>query len=499
MYIDNTNYAANLKESTNPRGSTPNGNVYFNTASGKIQLIGVDELATVDFGSGPVANPLTNFDGISMRALYNFENDRRRNNETLRKYKRGVQGSYRYAGAYNFINGIKLDSTDRAKIRGSGFIEYAASGDGATAIDRVYHGVLSLVDIQNSSVPYYALVTDTAETTLQSASWTTFVRVGDINEVVQVFGTTANGDSGAGSFDYRTRILVVRVRTWGYNPGETTSVASGVTEFSGFSGGYGVGESLNPSNPYTLGNVFGGSRIAPWTGMSLEKLATPQVVSGFNETNGNFTWVLHNTGGGSAQQCAAYLDALALQNADIDAGTGTYNGKNGRVWYSRNASGKIVTASISGAGLFIENLSFVEQQNVIFTDNASATKTYPFFPTCQINVGSVAPTDPNCWYRVMYVDGAGTNDFNTANAVTVTDAYAVAVNGLVSAAAVGGIISFAYGYDINTQASLAAGVDKQMVVLVEGDGIASQAITYFTMTRSTIVPVTCAPTADNNA
>ena len=67
--IDHTNYSANLKESTSPRGSAPNGNVYFDTASKRIQLIGVDELATVNFGAGAVANPLTNFDGITLLAL----------------------------------------------------------------------------------------------------------------------------------------------------------------------------------------------------------------------------------------------------------------------------------------------------------------------------------------------------------------------------------------------------------------------------------------------
>lgn len=497
--INHTNFATTLKESTSPRGSAPNGNVYFDTVNNKIQLIGVDELATVDFGGGAVANPLTNADGVTMRALYNFENARRRVNETLRKYKRGVKGSYRFAGAFNFVNGVKLDLNDRSKIRGSGFIEYANSGDGETAIDRIYHGVLSLVDIQNNSVPYYTLVANTLEATLQAATWTNFVRPGDINEVVQVFGTTANGDATAGSFDYRQFILVVRVRTWGYNAGETTSVASGITEFSGFSGGYGVGETLNPSNPYTLANVYGAGRIAPWTGMSLERKAVSEVGTGFNEANGNFRWVLNNTAGGNAQQCAAFLDAVALQTTDVDTGTGSYLGNKGRVWYARNASGKIVTSSIGGEGLLIKGLSAAESQNVIQTDDAGAAKTYPFFPTCEITVGAVAISDANAWYRVMYLDGAAAADFDTTGAVTVNDSAGNPVNGNVAANAVGGKISFAYAYDTNTQAGLAAGVDKQMVVLVEGDGLAAQAITSFTMTRSAVVSVTCAPAADNNA
>ncbi len=497
--IDHTNYAATLKQSTNPRGSSPNGNVYFDSANNEIQLIGVNELATVDFGGGPVPNPLNNFDGITMRALYNFENARRRVDETLRKYKRGTDGDYRFAGAFSFVNGVKLDGTDRNKIRGSGFIEYANTQDGATDIDRIYHGVASLVDIQAATVPYYTLVTATDEATLQAATWTNFVRAGDINEVVQVYGSTAFGDAGAGSFDYTTRILVVRVRSWGYNPGETTSVLTGIAEFSGFSAGYGVGESLNPSNPYALADVYGGAAIAPWSTMTLEKLGSPQVESGFNETNGNFTWVLNNPAGGTVQECAAYLDAVSLQTGDIDAGAGTYAGTKGRVWYTRNAAGKVVTSSIGGAGLFIEGLSTAEKQNVIMTDNAGATKTYPYFPEVQISVGAAALADPLAWYHLYYADGAAGADFDTASAVPVQNSAGADVKGNVQANQVGGKISFAYAYDTNTQAGLAAGVDKAIVVLVEGDGGAAQAITYATITRVPVVAITCAPPADNNA
>jgi len=495
--ITELNYSTTLKQSSASRSGAADGNVFFDVANNRIQLIGVDELPTVDFGSGPVANPLTNFDGITMRALYNFENARRRVDETLRKYKRGTDGDYRFAGAFNFVNGVKLDGTDRNKIRSSGWQEFADLGDGQTTKDRIYHGVRSLVAIQATTTPYWALVNATDNATLQAATWTNFIRAGGIDEAVQVYGTTANGDAGAGSFDDTSRTLVVRVRSWQYNPGETTSVASGLSELGGFSAGYGVGETDNPSNTYTLADVYGGAKIAPWTGMSLERLAAPQVETGFNEANGNFRWVLNNTGGGTAQQCAAYLDAVTLQDTDIDDGAGSYNGKKGRVWYSRNASGKIVTASIGGEGLFIEGLSTAEKQNVVMTDDAGATKTYPFFPELQITVGS-STSDPNAWWHVYYVDGASGLDFDTASAVTVLDSSSNPMKGNVVADQVAGKISRAYNYDVDTSAGLAAGVDKAMVVLVEGDGVVAQAIAYFTMSRSTVISVVCAPSIDTN-
>lgn len=512
MLITHLNYAAALRQSSQLAGSpTPDGNVYFDKENNLIYLITADDAPFIqDPGSpsGLIANPLTAFDGITMRALYNFENQERRIDETLRKYKRGTDGDYRFAGAFSFVNGVKLAGTGRELIRGSGFIEYANSGDGQTNVDRIYHGVLSLVDIQATTVPYWALVTATDEATLQAATWTDFVRAGDINEVVQVFGSTTNGDTGAGNFDYTARQLVVRVRSWGYNPGQTTSVESGISEFSGFSGGYGVGESINPSNTYLLDQVYDpgspGNQSSPWTGMSLEYKQTPQVETGFNEANGNFTWVLHNTLAGTVQECAAFLDAMTLQDSQIDVGSPTisYNGRKGRVWYTRNAEGLVVTASLGGAGLFIEGLSVAEKQNVIMTDDAGAEKTYPYFPEIQITVGAAAIADVLAWYHVFYATGGAgspTEDFDTANAIAVNDSDGNPVKGNVSADQVGGKVSFAYAYDTNTQAGLAAGVDKDMVVVVEGDGGAAQAITYFTVTRTATIPVTCSPPADNNA
>ena len=191
------------------------------------------------------------------------------------------------------------------------------------------------------------------------------------------------------------------------------------------------------------------------------------------------------------------MDALILQDSDIDDGTGEYLGNKGRVWYTRNAAGKVVTNSIGSKGLFIEGLSTAEKQNVIFTDDAGDEKTYPYFPDIQITVGAAAIADTNAFYHVFYNEGTGL--FDTANAFTVLDDESASVKGNVSTDQVGGKVSFAYAYDTNNENGLSAGSDKDCVVIVEGDGGAAQAITYFTITRSAIVPVSCVPPADNNA
>jgi len=509
VLIDHTNFHLYLKQSSQSRSGTPDGNWFYDKSNDLIELIGADELATFDHtgmgGGASDDNQLTNFDGITLRGMYNFDNQERVSDESLRQFLRGTSGTYRFAGAFNFINGVKLDDTvlgdssqDRNKIRGSGWIEYADTGNGKTDVDRIYHGVLSLVDIQATTVSKWCLAANVLEATLQAATWADFVREGPVDEAIQVYGDTTYGDTGAGDFDDTTSVAVIRTRSWGYNPGETTSTLTKITEFSGFSAGYGVGESLNPANTYDLADVFGGGQIAPWTGMSLVK-DTPATKSGFNEADGDFTWVLANTQGGTAKECAAFLDALTLQNSDIDDGTGAYDGQKGRVWYARNADGLIVTISAEGEGLFIDGLSTAEKQNVILHDDIDASKTYPFFPEGKIDPGAPAIADSDAWYQVYYLDGAAAADFDTDGAVTVKDSSTADVKGNVSSDEVGGFITFAYAYDTDTDAGLSSGVDKDMVCVVEGNGGAAQAITYFTMKRETTIAIPCAPLADLNA
>jgi len=413
--IDVSNYATLLVQSTQGRDGTPNGNIYFDLAINTIQIITREELAQVDLGSGLEDNPLTNNFGITLQALYLFENQQRRLDETLRQFYRDTGGVYKFSGAFIFNKGAKLAGDDRKKIRGSGWIEY--EGD-RTNVNRIYFGVRSLVAIGETSQPYWTLVESTTEAALQSATWSNFFRVGPIDEVVQVFGDTAHGDSEAGDFDYTTRNLVVRLRPFGSQHVQTTSVETGINEFSGFNAGFGIGEFDNAFNSFTLADVYGASQTAPWTGMSLEKLTTPVVKTGFNEPSGLFTWVLTNSGTGTVDQCAAYLDALQMQDDDIYAGSGIYNGRKGRTWYTRDAQGRVVTSSISDEGLFIDGLSTSEKQNIIQTDDAGDAKTYPFFPEIRINVGAIAKADGNGWGQVFYANGSGVLDFDTLGAVT---------------------------------------------------------------------------------
>ena len=101
----------------------------------------------------------------------------------------------------------------------------------------------------------------------------------------------------------------------------------------------------------------------------------------------------------------------------------------------------------------------------------------------------------------MYVDGDAAADFETSGAVIVQDSTntdMVFTSADAMGAAGGYFISKPYAYDINTQAGLAAGIDKAAVVLAEGNGAAQASSAFFTITRTTTVSVTTSSEVETN-
>jgi|GEM_PF-2934356 len=490
-----------LQQSTASRAGAPDGNIYFNP-DGTLELITVEELATVDFGGGPVANPLTNADGISMNMLYRFERQERRVDENLRELDPFIEGSFKLAGAYNFIFGRKLSevavggglASDRQKIRSSGFIEYAQGGGGNTLVDRIYIGNLGLGTILAASQIY-------GQTALNGVTFD-LAFTGNANEVVQVFGDTANGDAGAGDFD-ATAFEALTVRTFGQTHDRKFASDAGNTELSGYRAGFALGEAPNPyhvtaGNP-TIGNVFpSGGAVAPYDTMAFETLAAPENLTGLintgtsNPESGQFSGVIRNPNMGSLAQMVAYMDALVIQDADIDTGVGARNGKQNPTLYTLDAQGNVVLEP----GIYLENVPVADRASVRYTDDDADALVYETVAGGTIEVGANAAADPNAWYHMFILDDvAAANDFNTLNAITVQDSSGADIKGNV-----GGLTSIPwdFAYSTNTQGGKAAGTDLIVVVEVEGDGGATFQKTVYNITSSASQTINCQPGAENN-
>lgn len=437
-------------------------------------------------------NPLDETLGIKFEASYAFENQERRVDETLRAFNRFTEGTFKFGGAYNYVNG-RTPSTvaDVAIHRGSGWNELDISG----VIQKIYFGNKGLSNIDSGSQPYYML-SDLAVPVLNDIVPVDFAKLGQIDEAVLVY---ENSVSDTRAYE------AVSIRTFQNNYDRKDTVNDlGIAELGGYSTGFAVNESehLTTKN-YTLADVYGGAIIAPWDTMGLEELDTPVVIGGFNEADGTFTWVLNNPGTGTngspvsqanLDECVAFLDALAQTDDDInDHASNTTHGKRVETWYSYNATGQILTKSgADDNGLYIYNIPTANEQDIYFTDDAGGIKTQPFSVELEANLGATAKADALAWYH-SYFEAA----YNTGGAIEVQDATPEVIKGLASTADAENKIKRAFDYDGDSVGG-SPGTDKDCVWLCEGDGGATQAKTLYTIKRQTTVAFACIPSVENN-
>lgn len=246
----------------------------------------------------------------------------------------------------------------------------------------------------------------------------------------------------------------------------------------------------------TIDNV----QVAPWTGMTLEKFASTQSKTGFNQADGNFFWVLNNTSPGTLNEGIAYLDALATIDATINTGTPSLNGKAYDVWYYYQPSGDItpVVGTADGwhsgqtgtQGLFIDSLAGADKLRVSFIDDGGNTKTYPVYTSITVEIGQPAIDDPLAWFHIFTAAS-----FNTGTPVDYDDAQSVAVKGPAdnsSTFITGANTFFDFEHDYSTDG------DTNVVILCEGDGGVTQAKITQTLSNATLA-LSAEPSVENNA
>lgn len=492
--IDLSNYSTTLVQSTAGRAGTPNGNVFFDK-TGKIQFISATELPTVIYplghasytnGTSAVPNPLISADGVKFEAIYAFENHQRAIDEVLRQYDRWTSGTFKFGGAYNFVNArTPATDADRAIIRGSGWNELNAAGTAT----RIYFGNKGLSNIFSGSQPYYQLAVQ--------GEAINFAKVGQIDEAVQVYGDILNG-----AFDSRT-YEAVSIRTYGNNyDRKTTTTDLGITELGGYSTGFALNESGHLTTKpvtYPFANVST-SPTGVWVGMKLTKVASPVAKTEFSDNTGTrlFSWVLVNPNGANLDQMVAWLDAFSTEPLKEADGLGVVTGhlgKNIETWYSYNAAGKILTKSgVNPAteGLYLNSVPTSDQQRVVMTGDDGVVKAYSFSVSVEADVGPVAKADAKAWYHSFFASA-----FNSAGAVTVKTSTGASVKGLASSANASNKIIFAFDYTGDTVGGT-ANTNKNAVFLCEGDGGATQAKTLYTISQVTTVAFAAAPAAENN-
>lgn len=471
-----------LRVSTQSRSGTPDGNIFFDTTSGEIEIIIDSELAQVDLGSGLVTNPLTVDNKPTLRAIYELHQTERESNESFRQYRPFLKGRFKLGLAFDCIWG-RTFGNDRTRIASSGWREFG--GDVGTQLNRIYYNTFSLPDVLDTSQLKYQLA--------QNGSVADFNRPGAHNEAVQVFGSTANGDTGAGNFDTRT-YFAVTLRTYGQRHDRVAVSEAGISELEGYGSQVAIAESPHPTTSeatYPIADVFGGSQIAPFTGLSFDVLSSAETKTGFNEADGDFSLVIRNTGSATLDQIVAWVDALALQDADVSSTANPWNGLEREQLYSFDANG--IPNFING--VFIENLPASDQQRLLIFDDSGSAKTFPFVPEIRVSIPSVAQGTSTGWYHSWVEDGTGNSDYNQDNAVTMQDSATSDVKGSIGASSV---ISFGVAYDTFNLAGISPGTDFNIVFTIGSDGEFEEQTIVIPITRTSLIERSISTIAENN-
>jgi len=411
-----------LTLSSQPLGSTPDGSVYIDTTTSPptIQLIASDQTG------GFASSPFTETEGVSLQALYSFLKIQWKDNDVDDFFKYLFPMEAITSEQFEFINNWEpADAATRSFIRTGGWTEKTAAG----VEKQSWMGVITLGNILTSQQPYFAwFEVGTGFLTTP----TNFTFSGIVNEPVQVYGDTNNGN-----FDYRTKQLFVYIRP------DTTGGSGSV-----------VGYTYDLSTTAAIGTGAGVTyqvyRFPLSTVLDLNLTLTDAEISTLdtnktlrirfdvNENSTqlpiqfgstfNFTHTIDaDTTGDLANLTPSeiynFVQFQLRQNADIDDAAGTRTGQLTEELV-RFVGTTLQTIAINSGteGVMIDNFNTNETANLKYTDDTNTLRSFPVISSGIITLNDRLRDDPATRYWMFYQSAnSGANVYPGTNALIVTD------------------------------------------------------------------------------
>jgi hypothetical protein len=370
-------------------------------------------------------------------------------------------------------NGWKpaTDST-RQMLRDGGWSEYSSLG----VLNRQYVGIVALASGFPSGAQFY----------YQRASGGTaysFTFTDSPNEGIQVYGDSSNGN-----FDNRSYFKVFcREYNYTYDDAVLGDVGESGT------GPYKV------SLPISVGsdsikiqdNDATVAASAPYTSLGLEYFGSDQ--TSYDIGAYPFRVVIDNTtANATLEEIYTYCQYKLRQTSDIDDGAGSVTGQTAsQLCYF------VGDTLYTTQGVFIDGVTATDLNRVVFLDQNSVPRQYPYASAGTLNFSANLVAGGNGYYRMFFTnDDAGDNagyDYGTVNAITVDDASLADISGIISGAS----ISFDYDYDGNVQrGSASAGDDAPVTVVAGNPGYAKPVVATGTITKSKGISITLTAETD---
>lgn len=370
-------------------------------------------------------------------------------------------------------NGWKpANDATRQMIRDAWWSEYS----NAWALNRQYVGLVALASWFPAWAQFY----------YQRSIWgaaNNFTYTDAPNEWIQVFGDASNGN-----FDNRTYFKIFcREPSYTYDDAILSDVWETWTWTFKIALPLSVAADLKIQDNDT--NV---GTLAPYTSIDIEYFGSDQ-----SKTIGGgsypFRVIIDNTtANGTLEEIYTKVQYQLRQSGDIDTGAGTVP------WKTANSLCYFVGDTLyTTQGVFIDGVIANDLNRVVFLDQNSVERTYPYVAAGTLNFSSNLTTGGAGYYRMYFTnDDAGTNagnDYGTANAITVDNASGVDIAWTIS----GTSISFTYDYDGNVQRwAWSNGDDAPITIIAGNPGYTKPVVATWTISRSKGISITLTAETD---
>lgn len=351
-------------------------------------------------------------------------------------------------------NGWKFasDST-RQMIRDAGWSEYSSTG----VLNRQYVGIVALASGYPAGAQFY----------LQKASGgaaSNFTFTDAPNEGVQVFGDATNGN-----FDNRS-YLKLYCRAPGYTYDDAVLADVGET-------GTGPYKIQLPITVQADQKIAASDAVvsadAPYTSISITFHSTNQ-----NRSIGGSSYPFRKIvdgAGATLEQIYTKVQYQLRQAGDIDAGGDTVVGKTAdQLMYF------LGDTLYTTQGVFIDNLNPADINRVVFLDQNSTVRQYPYIASGTLSTNTFLQGAGSYYTMYFGVLPSTDDDFGQSGATIVKDAAGVDIAGTITSST----INFTFDIDGNTQGGRTPGTDTPVVVVAGRPGFAKPVVASGTLTRS---------------
>lgn len=405
--------------------------------------------------------------GVTGQALYSWLKEEWKSNTTYIRFPFPMEAIT--PEQFEFINGWKpFDDATRKLIRTAGWAERSAAG----LVERQYAGVVSLGSLGPTDQPYYRFGVGAA---------TNFAYPGAVNEAVQIFGDTTNGNFNYTDGDNFE--LFCREQGKTYAASNNTAIGAPTLTYITYrfplSNGTDLKITASDANIATL---------APWTNITVAYFGTDQLFDIDGDTTTEpYRIIIDSDANATTQQIYEKVQYLLRQDSDIDSGAGTVNGK--------TAAGLLsfVGDTLVGSnGVYIADLNANFLNAVDFYDFNGVVRRYPFVSAGTIAFGANAGSG-DFIYRAFFKNNPA-GDYGSATAVIVNDKDGVPIAGTYS----GAPIPFSFAYDANAQGGRTPGAPAEVVLVGIGLSGGQFANVEFTINRAQGINVLLAPAQERN-